>query len=117
MLPSAARNLCSTDQSCRRDCGSSPVVDGGVLHAVEPVDDAALQRLLGHALPLFSGHGVGGSMTVGRVSVSLRLVLHVSPVGGPSADFRMRRVAAVVLVLDPARPASVDPDLVASARV
>ena len=89
--------------------------EGGVLRAAGPADDADLQRLLARALPVFGEHGAGGSMTVGRGSVSPRLVVHVSPVGGPSADFRMRRVAAVVLVLDPARPASIDPDLVASA--
>ena len=108
----AAANDTAVELLRRRD---GLIDDSGALHAVEPADDDALQRLLGHALPLFSGHGVGGSMTVGRTSVSPRLVLHVSPVGGPSADFRMRRVAALVLVVDPGRRPRIDPDLVAAA--
>lgn len=87
----------------------------GVLHAVEPADDAKLQQLLERASPHFGGHGAAGSMTVGRQFVSPRLVLHVSPVGGRLTDFGMRRVAALVLVGDPARKPRIDADVVASA--
>ena len=88
--------------------------EGGILHAVEPGDAAALRRLLARALPPFGGLPQAGSMTVGRVSVSPRLVLHVNPVSG-TPDIRMRRVAVVVLVVDPGRPLRIDPALVASA--
>ncbi len=89
--------------------------DGGVLHAVEPADDADLQGLLRRVLPLPGGQGAGGSVTVGRLSVSPRLVLHVSPVGGSSRDARTRRVAALVLVVEPGRRPSIDANLVAAA--
>ena len=87
--------------------------DDGVLRAIAPADDAHLQRLLSRALPLFGEQGAGGSMTVGRVSVPPRLVLHVSPVG--EQDHRTRRLAALVLLVDPGRPPHIDPVLVASA--
>ena len=72
------------------------------MHAVDPGDDMKLQQLLQRASPLM-GQGAAGSMTVERQLASLRLVLHVSPVGGRLTDFGMRRVAALVLVVDPAR--------------
>ena len=65
--------------------------------------------------PIFGGQGAAGSMTVGRQFVSPRLVLHVSPVGGRLTGFGMRRVAALVLVVDPARKPRIDADVVASA--
>ena len=89
--------------------------DGGVLCASEPANDAELQRLLRHALPLFDGHGTGGSITICRPSSASRLVLHVSPVGGSSMDARSQRVAALVLVVEPGRRPPIDADLVASA--
>ena len=89
--------------------------EGGALHAVDPSDDDALQRLLARAVPLFSGQGYGGSMTVGRVSPSPRLVLHLSPVGGPQTDFGMRRVAALALLVEPGTQPAADPGVVAEA--
>ena len=87
----------------------------GVLHAVEPADDLKLRQLLERASPILGGQGAAGSITVGRRFVSPRLVLHVSPVGGRLTDFRMRRVAALVLVVDPARKPRIDADVVAAA--
>jgi len=89
--------------------------EGGALHAVDPADDGALQRLLARAVPPFSGQGYGGSMTVGRVSPSPRLVLHLSPVGGPQTDFGMRRVAALALLVEPGAQPAADPGVVAEA--
>ena len=85
---------------------------GGILRAWSPADDAELQMLLGRALPRFGDQGVGGSMTLRRPSVSPRLVLHISPVGGAQRDFRPLRVAALVLVVDPVSRARVDASLV-----
>ena len=87
----------------------------GVLHAVEPADDARLQQLLERASPLFGGQGATGSVTVGRPRVLSRLVLRVSPVGGRLTDFGMRPVTALVLVVDPARKPRIDADVVAAA--
>ena len=87
----------------------------GALHARLPQDQERLQRLLGRALPsLWSEPPTGGSMTVGRPSQRTRLGLHVSPVGDARADFGARRVAALVLVVDPASTPRIDPVRVSS---
>ena len=44
-----------------------------------------------------------------------RLVLHVSPVGAGRPDLRASRVGAIVLVVEPEKRASADPELVADA--
>jgi len=88
---------------------------GGFLHACSRAEDANLQRLLALALPRSGGQGTSGSMMVKRPRVLPRLVLHVSPVGGGQSDFRPLHVAALVLVIDPARRAQVDPELVTKA--
>ena len=81
----------------------------GALDAWLPADRSRLRRLLGRALPdLWSEPPVGGSMTVQRPSGRSRLGLHVSPVGDAEADFGGRRVAALVLLVDPARRPRID---------
>ena len=86
----------------------------GVLHAASREDDAELQRVLARALPPFGGQGASGSMLVGRSPLAPRLVVHVSPVCARQTDVRTRRVAALVLVVDPGRQARVDPHRVAA---
>ena len=69
-----------------------------------PADRTRLRRLIGRALPEFLGEVPGGgSMTVQRPSGRSRLGLHVMPVGDAVADFGGRRVAVLVLLVDPAR--------------
>ena len=98
-----ARALLRTgDGLCDRD---------GLLHARLPEDDDTLQRLLARALPPFGRQGASGSMVVRRALVSPRLHLHVSPVN----HARATRVGALVLVVDPADRAVVDPMFVTSA--
>ena len=96
----------------------------GALRATAPDDDERLQTLLGRALPdLWGKAPAGGSMTVrrplrraqGRLSGRSRLALHVSPVGDRAADFGSRRVAALVLAVDPERRPRIDPVRVAAA--
>ena len=88
----------------------------GRLRARMPVEDATLQSLLARALPRFGGPGVGGSMIVTHsVDSPPRLVVHVSPVSGGRADPRASRVAAIVLVVEPEKRATADPELVAGA--
>ena len=89
---------------------------GGSLHARLAEDHDRLQRLLARALP-GSGSGIpaGGSMTVRRPSGGARLGVHISPVGATQADFRGGRVAALVLVVDPASRPRIDPEWVAAA--
>ncbi|WP_419161268.1 helix-turn-helix transcriptional regulator [Candidatus Palauibacter sp.] len=76
-------------------------------------ENAELSRLLDCALPPFGTPGAAGSMMFGRSSSRGPLILHISPVGERQPYCQARRVAALVLVLDPATPAPVDPALVA----
>ena len=84
--------------------GDGLVEGDGTLDAVLPADRSRLRRLLARALPDFLGEAPGGgSMTVQRPSGRTRLGLHVMPVGEAAVDFGGRRVAALVLLVDPAR--------------
>ncbi|MYE13911.1 MAG: hypothetical protein F4X99_20090 [Gammaproteobacteria bacterium] len=87
----------------------------GVLDAWLPADRTRLRRLVGRALPSWRGEEPpgGGSMTVQRASGRSRLAVHVSPVGDAARDFGSRRVAVLVLVVDPARRARIDATRVA----
>ena len=84
----------------------------GLLCACTPTDDAALQEVLGRALPRFGGQGASGTMIVKRSVVSPGLVLHTMPVSDERTDMRPSSVAALVLVVDPASRARIDPALV-----
>ena len=89
--------------------GDGLVDRDGTLDARLPADRTRLQRLLGRALPDLLGEpSSGGSMTVQRVSGRSRLGLHVMPVGEAAADYGGRRVATLVLVVDPARRPRID---------
>ena len=88
----------------------------GVLGASLPADRTRLRKLLARALPDWRGEApVGGSMTAQRPSERSRLALHVMPVGDAEADFGARRVAALVLMVDPAHRPRIDPARVAAA--
>ena len=83
----------------------------GALHASLPADDGRLQRLLKRALPVF-GSGTapaGGSMRIQRPLLRSRLELYVHPVEAGQADYGGRRVAALVLVVDPESRPRIDP--------
>jgi len=88
---------------------------GGSLHAVSPVDDAELQKLLARALPSFGHAGLSGSMVVRRSLLLPRLVLHIGPMAEGQLGLPPGRIAALVLVVDPASRVAVDPSLVAAA--
>lgn len=85
----------------------------GYLKARLPEDNVRLKRLLACALPAFGGNAVGGSMTVRRSPFLPRLALHVNPVTVRQMDLSARRVAVMVLVVDPLSQPKIDPDLVA----
>ena len=87
----------------------------GFLSARTPRDNDDLQALLGRALPPLGAQGAGGSTIVRRPGALPPLVLHVSPVGRREADFPVSRVAALVLVVDPAHEAAIDPAVAAAA--
>ena len=88
---------------------------GGPLGTWLPADDAHLQHLLAAAIPPFGGQAVSGSMTIRLASGPPNLVLHVIPVGDLEQGFGLRRVAALVVVVDPQSRSQIDPGLVASA--
>ena len=87
----------------------------GALHAWLAEDTGRLRKLLKRALPTLHGESpAGGSMTVRRPDGQTRLGLHVSPVGSAQAAFDGLRVAALVLVVDPASRPHVDAGRVAT---
>ncbi len=88
---------------------------GGSLSARAPLDKAALKKVLEAALPNMGGQGVAGSVTIGKLTMSPRLVLHVTPVGPRQTEARSRQVAALVMIVDPVRKAHFDPALVSEA--
>ena len=87
---------------------------GGELRARSPADQARLARLVAAALPA-AGLAVSGSMTLRRAVGLPRFVVHATPVGVRQLDFGARRVAALVLIVEPGRQVRLDPGLVAMA--
>ena len=88
---------------------------GGCLRARLPADDAKLARLLARALPTSSAAATSGSMAVARSPVLPRFALHVNPVVIRQVDLGARRVAAIVLVVDPGSKPAIDPGFVEAA--
>ena len=86
----------------------------GVLAARIPADRARLERLLAAALPTSSAPAVSGSMMLRRTSVWPPFVVHVKPVPVRQMDFGARRVAALVLLVEPGHVSRIDPALVAA---
>ncbi len=87
----------------------------GVLFARSSQDNDRLQDLLGRALPQVGAQGAGGSMTVRRPGALPPLVLRVQPTGWQKADDLAWPVAVLVLLVDPANGAAIDPAVVAEA--
>ncbi|MDE0035796.1 MAG: helix-turn-helix transcriptional regulator [Deltaproteobacteria bacterium] len=115
-LDRSGRIVETNDRARELLCKGDGLVDrGGLLHAFSPVDDAELQRLVARALPSFGRQGVSGSMVVGQPLLFPRLALHISPTVEGQPNVRPRRIAALVLVVDPTTRVVVDPSLVAAA--
>ena len=87
---------------------------GGELRASQPEDQGRLARLVGAALPSFGAVPVGGSLLLQRPLGGLPVVVHVHPVVVPPPDYGARRVAALVLLVEPGRPVRLDPWVVAT---
>ncbi len=87
--------------------------DEGMLTVERQAEDAQLQRLLAQALPRFGLLGTGGSMKITRWQTRAPLVLEIHPVRLMGTEHRDRKVAALVLIVDPAARPRVDPGLVA----
>lgn len=108
----AAMNDCAQEIL---DRGDGLFDEGGFVKVTAKDEQAALNRMLGRALPRYNSAGESGSMAVGRADALSRLVLHVTPVEDPHGEARPVGVAALLLVVDPASPARVDPDRLQSA--
>ena len=87
----------------------------GTLRAATPEDDTMLQDLLARASPGFGEPGASGSMMVRRSTLRPRLALHVKPVANRELDYGSRRVASLVLVVDPMKREGILPGRVQAA--
>ena len=87
---------------------------GGALRARGPADQVRLEELLGDALPASGLAAESGSMLLRRSPVLPPFVVHVNPVSFARPDYAARRVAALVLIVEPGRQSRVRPDLVAT---
>ena len=85
----------------------------GQLSARQPADHRRLERLLAAALP--STGAVSGSMLLHHSTVAPSFVVHVKPVSTRRMDFGARRVAALVLLVEPGTTPRIDPEVVAAA--
>ena len=87
----------------------------GALHAITQQDNLKLNKLLGQALASFGKPGTSGSMVVRRPSLLPMLALHVKPVTLRETDGSSRKIAALVLIIDPAERIVIDAGIVESA--
>ena len=87
---------------------------GGFLRARLISDDAKLARLLARALPTSNSAASSGSMALVRSPVLPRFALHVNPIAIRHMDFGARRVAVLVLVVDPGSQLRVAPGLLSA---
>ena len=108
----AAANDRARDLLCEDGGLSDP---GGFLNASIPGENDTLQRRLARALPPHGVPASAGSMTIGRPNARTRLVVHITPVGEREWDLRAQRVAALVLIADPASRPRIDAGLVGEA--
>ena len=87
----------------------------GFLRARAPEDNRNLEKVLDRARPRLGDPGVSGCVTIGRKSVAPRLLLHALPVGGEWGTFEVARLGVLILIIDPATKAVIDPKVVAAA--
>lgn len=81
---------------------------GGILRARRPADRARLAQLLSGALPQAGSVAVGGSVALSRENEHRRFVIHVKPTIGIEGDLSGRWPAALILIVDPWLPLTVD---------
>ena len=80
----------------------------GLLEASVPTERDRLARLVARALPT-AGTPVSGSLLLRRASLLPRFVVHVTPAGTPRLDFGARRVAVLMLLVEPGYEPRIDP--------
>ena len=114
-LDRRARILAANDRALAVLRAGAGVSDcGGELRADVPADHVRLARLLAGAVR-GAGAAVGGSMRLRRRARELTpVVLHVKPVPATRPDYGARRIAALVLLVEPGHRHRIDPTLVAA---
>ncbi|MYC09729.1 MAG: helix-turn-helix transcriptional regulator [Holophagales bacterium] len=96
-------------------CGDALSALNGELRVAHAEERRRFERMLAAALPRNGDATVGGSMTLGRVLGLPRYVVHLKPSDSVESDFGGHGAGALVLIVEPGRPTSVDPGLVATA--
>ena len=92
------------------------VSQGHTLRARRTADDAKLGKQLAGALPtLYDSPPVGSSLAVGRTAAPGIFTVHICPMANLRASYGVGRVAALVLIVDPAVHLHIDPDFTAEA--
>ena len=81
--------------------GDRLVDRGGELRGRWPADDERLRRLVARALPCCGCPGSGGRLLVQRLPGLMALTVHVIPVPLREIDFGARRVAVIILIVEP----------------
>lgn len=115
-LDRRARIVAANDRArdlLRQDGGLSD--PGGFLNASMPGENNALQRLLARALPPHGVQASAGTTTIRRRHARTRLAVHVTPVAERGGDVRTQRVAALVLIVDPASRPRIEAGIVEEA--
>ena len=115
-LDRRGRVTAANDRACtllRRGDGLSDA--GGRLRTSLSNEDATLRELLARALPFAGGPGASGSMLISRPKGRSRLALHVSPMPDAEGVFERGGAGALVLVVNPADRAGIDPERVREA--
>ena len=92
--------------------GDAVVERDGVLRARDPTAHPRLERLIARALPP-ARLAVSGSILLPRSPLLPPFIVHVKPLALRQPDYGTQRVAALVLITEPGRPASIAPHLVA----
>ena len=92
--------------------GDAVVERDGELRARDPTAHPRLERLIARALPP-ARLAVSGSILLPRSPLLPPFIVHVKPLALRQPDYGTQRVAALVLITEPGRPASIAPHLVA----
>ena len=94
--------------------GDGLVDQAGCLRALVAADDVRLGVLLARVLPGSERPATSGSVAVQRSPTLPRLAVHMTPVAVAGPEFGISRVAALVLIVDPAAKPRLEAEQVAA---
>ena len=86
----------------------------GRLSARSPAERPALEGMLAAALPSSGALSVGGWTRLAGTAGRARVLVHVTPTKAPAIDFAGRRVAVLVLLVEPGAQCRIDAHMVAN---